>query len=221
MDKKLDNIRDEIQEWLEETARSYGTIPPSKEVDWYDIEQIHHGYVPREKNIELDHAPHWDKYNICFEDAYGDAITIDHMYMEIILEDDYFHAKHLFKRYRNVVVNYTYDKKPDSIRNEIQEWLEEVTREISDIPHDKKVHWGDIEDIRDIANKRKFHWDKYDIPFDEAMTDGFDIDLRDAETLEGDFDALIYLVKKYRNIVLSEDIKSEYREEEKKEVSHV
>ena len=101
---KRDNIRDEIQEWLEETARSYGTISPGEEVDWYDIEQINMGIVPRERDRKLDNKPYWDKYDIFFETAYADAISIDHMQDEI-LKGDFDMLIHLVKKYKNIVLS--------------------------------------------------------------------------------------------------------------------
>ena len=229
MDKKLDNINDEIQEWLNKTARSYGTIPPSEEVDWEDdIERIYMGSVPRDGGRKLDNEPHWDKYDICFEDAFGDAISIAHMTDEIILKNDYINAERLIKRYRNVVIGFTNDKKLDSIENEILAWLEETARSYGTIPPSKEVDWHDIEQVyhgyvpRDGDRKldNKPHWDKYDISFESAFVDSVDITHMSSETLEGDFDTLIHLVKKYRNIVLSDKIASEYKKEEKKEESH-
>ena len=225
---KEDNILNEIEEWLDKVARSFGTIPLSDIPTWRDFDEIYMGRVPRSNSPYhkrvLD-KPYWHKYDIPFEMAYSDYKNIHHMIdNEIELDIDYGVAIECFERYRNVVVGFTNDKKLDNIENEIQEWLEETARSYGTIPPSKEVNWHDIEQVnhgyvpRDGDRKldNKPHWDKYDISFESAFVDSVDITHMSTETLEGDFDTLIHLVKRYRNIVLSDEIASEYKKEEKK-----
>ena len=225
---KEDNILNEIEEWLDKVTRSFGTIPLSDIPTWRDFDEIYMGRVPRSNSPYhkrvLD-KPYWHKYDIPFEMAYSDYKNIHHMIdNEIELDIDYGVAIECFERYRNVVIGFTNDKKLDNIENEIQEWLEETARSYGTIPPSKEVNWHDIEQVnhgyvpRDGDRKldNKPHWDKYDISFESAFVDSVDITHMSTETLEGDFDTLIHLVKRYRNIVLSDEIASEYKKEEKK-----
>ena len=93
----MDNIRDEIQTWLELVTRSVKNIPFDKEVDWWDIEDVYIGDY---------HTPNFKALNeeLTFEDVYGDAISIDHMSTEI-LEGDFDRAMKILKRYRGIVLS--------------------------------------------------------------------------------------------------------------------
>jgi len=226
---KQDDILKEIEEWLDKVTISYGTIPLRDIPTWRDFDDISMGIVPRSTKKIHQSPSRWEKYDVSFEMAYSDYKNIHHMIdNEIELEVDYGVAIECFERYRNVIIGFTNDKKLDNIRNEIQEWLEKTARSYGTIPPSKEVNWHDIEQVyhgyvpRDGDRKldNKPHWDKYDISFESAFVDAVDIDHMSTEILEGDFDTLIHLVKKYRNIVLSEDIESEYKKEEE-EVSHV
>jgi len=212
---KQDNILNEIEEWLDKVTRSFGTIPLSDIPTWRDFDEIYMGRVPRSNfpyHKKVIDKPYWHKYDIPFTTAYNDYRNIHHMIdNEIELEDDFKVAIECFERYRNVVIGFTNDKKLDSISKEITNWLEKITRDRFDIPRDKDIHWEDIQEVNgDI------HWDKYNISFEEARTNLSDINQMTIDMEEGDFDTLIHLIKRYRNIVLSDEIASEYRKEEKK-----
>tara|TARA_R110000823_G_scaffold297559_3_gene417744 strand:+ start:439 stop:738 length:300 start_codon:yes stop_codon:yes gene_type:complete len=95
----MDNIRDQIQTWLELVTRAVKNIPFDKEVVWEDIEDVYNGdyYKPKTKAFNEE---------LTFEDVYGDAVSIDHMSSEI-LEGDFERAMAILKRYRGIVLSET------------------------------------------------------------------------------------------------------------------
>jgi len=93
----MDNIRKEIQNWLELVTRVEKNIPFDKEVLWEDIEDVANG----ENCMEIK----WEKYNNrTMHWVHSDAVGIDHMCSEI-LEGDFTKAMIFIQRYRGVVLS--------------------------------------------------------------------------------------------------------------------
>lgn len=92
----MDNIRKEIQEWLELNARLIKGIPFNKEVMWEDIEDVANG--------EYCMSVKWEKYDRTFHWVHSDAVAIDHMCSEILMED-FGKAMEILKRYRGIVIS--------------------------------------------------------------------------------------------------------------------
>jgi hypothetical protein len=92
----MDNIREEIQEWLELNTRVIKNIPFDKEVLWEDIEDVANG----EHSMSIK----WEKYGRrTFHWVHSDAVSIDHMCAEI-LDGDFTKAMEILKRYRGIVI---------------------------------------------------------------------------------------------------------------------
>ena len=93
----MNNIRAEIQEWLEINARVVKNIPFSKEVQWEDIEDVANGQYCQEIK--------WERYeNRTYHWVFSDAVGIDHMCSEI-LEGDFEMAMEYIVRYRGVILS--------------------------------------------------------------------------------------------------------------------
>ena len=101
----------------------------------------------------------------------------------------------------------------DNIRKEIQEWLELNTRVIKEIPFEKEVAW---EYIEEIANNTPFatrvKWEKYDRTFHWVHSDAVAIDHMCSEILPEDFGKAMEILKRYRGIVISDDLSTENKE---------
>jgi len=91
----MDNIRQEIQDWLELNARVVMNIPFDIEVQWEDIEQVAHS---------KDSGIRWEKYDRTYHWVFSDAVAIDHMSTEI-LEGDFTKAIEILKRYRGIILS--------------------------------------------------------------------------------------------------------------------
>jgi hypothetical protein len=92
----MDNIRQEMQDWLELNARVAKGIPFGTEVIWEDIEDVANG----EDCMSIK----WEKYdNRTYHWVHSDAVSIDHMCQEI-LDGDFNTAMEMIKRYRNIVL---------------------------------------------------------------------------------------------------------------------
>ena len=84
--EKIDDqdIRSEIQNWLELVSRVVKNIPFEEEVDWEDIEDVYNG------SHSDAVTPKYIAYNgevLSFETVYCDAITMDHMCSEVLNGD--------------------------------------------------------------------------------------------------------------------------------------
>jgi uncharacterized membrane protein len=98
----------------------------------------------------------------------------------------------------------------DNIREEIQNWLEDRTREVKGIHPDTKVDWTDIEDIANGDQCMKIKWEKYENrTIHWVHSDAVSIDHMCAEILSGDFTKAMELLKRYRNIVITNDFAKE------------
>ena len=94
----MKSIRKEIQNWLEIVARAVKNIPPDKEVDCFDIEDV---YTGSHSDAE---TPTYIAHNgeiLSYETVYCDAIAIDHMCQEV-LNGDFEQAIRIIERYRGV-----------------------------------------------------------------------------------------------------------------------
>ena len=78
----------------------------------------------------------------------------------------------------------------ESIRKEIQNWLELVARTIKNIPFDKEVDWFDVEDV-------------YTGSHSDAETPTYDHMCQ--EVLNGDFEQAMRIIERYRGVKLTED----------------
>ena len=99
--------------------------------------------------------------------------------------------------------------KVDNIRNEIQEWLELVTRTVKGIPFDQKVEWGDIEEVYNSSwheERPTYKAHNEELEFESVYTDAISIDHLSSEVLSDDFATVLELIKRYRGIVISENI---------------
>ncbi len=94
----MQDIRSEIQNWLELVSRVVKNIPFEEEVDWGDIEDVYNG------SHSDAVTPKYIAYNgevLSFETVYGDAIAMDHMCSEV-LNGDFEQAIRIIERYRGV-----------------------------------------------------------------------------------------------------------------------
>ena len=94
----MQDIRSEIQNWLELVSRVVKNIPFEQEVDWFDVEDV---YTGSHSDAE---TPTYIAYNgeaLSYETVYCDAIAIDHMCQEV-LNVDFEQAMRIIERYRGV-----------------------------------------------------------------------------------------------------------------------
>jgi hypothetical protein len=93
------------------------------------------------------------------------------------------------------------------IRQEIQEWLELVTRSVKNIPFDNKVEWYDIEDIYIgdyYTPEYKSHSEL--LSFEAVYIDAISIDQMCLEILDGDFEKAMKIIARYKGIFLTDSI---------------
>lgn len=94
----MQDIRSEIQNWLELVSRVVKNIPFEEEVDWFDIVDVYNG-----SHCDAE-TPTYIAYNgeaLSYETLYCDAITMDHMCSEV-LNGDFEQAIRIIERYRGV-----------------------------------------------------------------------------------------------------------------------
>tara|TARA_R110000772_G_scaffold219651_1_gene330190 strand:- start:96 stop:398 length:303 start_codon:yes stop_codon:yes gene_type:complete len=98
----MNNIREEIQTWLELVTRAVKNIPFDKEIHWFDIEEVYIGDY---------YTPMFSAYNeqLSYESVYSDAVSIDHMSSEI-LKGDFTQAMILLKRYKGIIITNNFYK---------------------------------------------------------------------------------------------------------------
>ena len=97
-----------------------------------------------------------------------------------------------------------------SIREEIQTWLELVTRAVKNIPFDKDVDWFDVEDVYNGSHSeaetpyyKSYNGDE--LSFEEVYCDAIAIDHMSQEVMHGDFERAIKIIEKYKGIKLTND----------------
>ena len=93
----MQDIRQEIQDWLELVTRGAKNIPFDKEVIWEDIEDVYNG---GDYETPLYKAMH---DQLTFERVFCDAISIDHMCSEIC-EEDFEIAMKILARYKGILL---------------------------------------------------------------------------------------------------------------------
>ena len=105
----------------------------------------------------------------------------------------------------------------ESIRKEIQNWLELNTRKVKNIPFDKEVDWTDIEDVANGDHAMSIKWEKFgNRTFHWVHSDAVAIDHMCLDILNGDFEMAMQLIERYRGVKLTEDkcgFKKELRSE--------
>ena len=105
----------------------------------------------------------------------------------------------------------------ESIRQEIQNWLELNTRIVKNIPFDKEVDWEDIEDVAHGEHCMSIKWERFgNRTFHCVYGDAVAIDHMCAEILNGDFEMAMQLIERYRGVKLTED-KCGFKKELKRE----
>jgi len=94
-----------------------------------------------------------------------------------------------------------------TIRDEIQNWLELVTRGVKGIPFNQEVDWGDIESVYngshcDTLTPTFTTSNGDEITFEEVYCDAISIDHMCSEILNSDFLVTIKLIERYRGVKL-------------------
>ena len=92
-----------------------------------------------------------------------------------------------------------------SIREEIQEWLELVTRGVKGLPFDLEVEWWDIEDVYngnhcDAETPSFITSSGEELSFETVYCDAIAIDHMCSEIMNSDFLMVIKLMERYRGV---------------------
>ena len=98
----------------------------------------------------------------------------------------------------------------NSIRKEIQTWLELVAKGVKNIPFDKEVDWFDIEDVyngshSDADTPTYIAYNNEVLSYETVYCDAIAIDHMCQEILNGDFEHAMKLIERYRGVKLTED----------------
>ena len=98
----------------------------------------------------------------------------------------------------------------NSIRKEIQTWLELVARAVKNIPFDCEVEWLDIEDVyngshSDADTPTYIAYNNEVLSYETVYCDAIAIDHMCQEILNGDFEQAMKIIERYRGVKLTED----------------
>ena len=101
---RVDNVREELQQWMENEVRKVKDWSVNREVAWEDIEELANGDLA----FEIKHP----KYNRSIHWIHSDCVGIDHMSSEI-LKGDFTKAMEFIKRYRGIVLSWNFASEGD------------------------------------------------------------------------------------------------------------
>tara|TARA_B100000927_G_scaffold107064_1_gene86570 strand:+ start:592 stop:939 length:348 start_codon:yes stop_codon:yes gene_type:complete len=98
----------------------------------------------------------------------------------------------------------------ESVRKEIQNWLELVARTVKNIPFDKEVDWFDVEDVytgshSDAETPTYIAYNGEKLSYETVYCDAIAIDHMCQEVLNGDFEQAMRIIERYRGVKLTED----------------
>ena len=98
----------------------------------------------------------------------------------------------------------------ESIRKEIQNWLELVARTVKNIPFDKEVDWFDVEDVytgshSDAETPTYIAYNGETLSYETVYCDAIAIDHMCQEVLNGDFEQAMRIIERYRGVKLTDD----------------